>query len=236
MSRWLVELVGEPSDLEEFPLWFPDGDLCAIAESGKTYITGPALDAFDEASQVRDAVLAAVDCFSAIIALLGPSFRRPSVGLVYKESDDGQRQGFCLLTASGEIRVKGRAILSVSGEPPPNRVPTQAQQLLEATRRADTHLGMAMSLWADPVRTWPRLYRILEEVEHSLGKKVNEAEFCSTSRRTRFTRSANSAEIAGKDSRHALGRYDPPRDPMSLQDASSFIGQLLEVALRRLVL
>lgn len=32
MKRWLVELVGESADLEEFPRWFPNGEAYAITE------------------------------------------------------------------------------------------------------------------------------------------------------------------------------------------------------------
>jgi hypothetical protein len=44
MARWLVQLEGETTDLEEFPYWFPVGDAHAIEEDGGTYITGSAFD------------------------------------------------------------------------------------------------------------------------------------------------------------------------------------------------
>lgn len=49
----------------------------------------------------------------------------------------------------------------------------------------------------------------------------------------RFTRSAQVPEAAGKDARHRMGRYDPPENPMTLQEAAEFIGMQIEATLRR---
>ena len=48
MRRWLVELDRERSDVEEFPERFPDGDIHAVENDGKVYLTGSAFDQFSE--------------------------------------------------------------------------------------------------------------------------------------------------------------------------------------------
>jgi hypothetical protein len=110
--------------------------------------------------------------------------------------------------------------------------PTQAQILLSGARM-DDNLKFAVSLWGDPLRTWPRLYRVLEEIERYLGQPVQKAGFCSDNQRERFTRSANAAKIAGKDARHALDKFIPPKNPMDLKEATAFIGRLLQATLAR---
>ena len=232
MARWLVQLEGDPFDLEEFPYWFPDGDVYAIAENGTVYITGPAIEALKDSSQVREAALQAVDEFSAVIALLWSSLQRPSVGHVYRDGDDGKRQTFAFGSATATARCKVRATGTVDGVRQERREPTQAQRLL-AGSRVNHHLQVAVSLWADPLHTWPRLYRILEEIEMYLKQTVAKAGLCSDNQRERFTRSANTAEIAGKDARHSLGKFVPPPNPMDLAEATSFVAGLLQPALLR---
>lgn len=86
--------------------------------------------------------------------------------------------------------------------------------------------------WADPVRTWPRLYRFVEELEEHLGGHVDKFKFCSYTKRGRFRLSANSAEVAGKDARHGTGIKPAPAKPMSLDEAVTFVRKLIEDTLR----
>jgi hypothetical protein len=232
MARWLVQLEGDQFDLEEFPNWFPDGDVYAVEENGSVYLVGPAFEGLLEASQVYEIALQAVDEFSAIITLLWSSLQRPKVGGVFRENNDGRRQAFVFLSGSVTGRSKARATLAVDGIKEALQRPTRAQILLSGSRM-DDHLRVAVSLWGDPLRTWPRLYRVLEEIERYLGQQVQKAGFCSDNQRERFTRSANAAEIAGKDARHARGKFAPPKDAMDLKEATAFIGRLLQATLAR---
>jgi len=93
MARWLAELRGDRMDLEEFPEWFPNGEIFAVEEAGRFYLVGPALDALHDADDVLKAATGALDRFTAVILL-----------------------------------------------------------------------RVALSLWADPLRSWRRLNRVLEEI------------------------------------------------------------------------
>lgn len=232
MARWLAQLEGELIDLQEFPYWFPDGDVFAVREGDRVYITGEALERFSAEGEVNAAANQALDEFGSVIALLWPSLRRPSIAQLFREDDGGHRKAFVFLSGSITARSRMRATLTVQGAPQEARRPTQAQELLDASRR-DTHLGIAVALWGDGVRTWPRLYRILEEVERYLGQRVDKAGLCTTGERDRFTHSANSADIAREDSRHASGKFQPPKNPMDINEAAGLIGNMLMGGLRR---
>jgi hypothetical protein len=82
----------------------------------------------------------------------------------------------------------------------------------------DEHLNFAVMLWAYSSRTWPRLYRIVEEIYVSFRNK--------------------DAEFAGPDSRHAMHNNKPPQQAQDLPflphaDAVSFVRECLK---RELVL
>ena len=230
MARWLVEINGDPFDVDEFPFWFPNGDAYAIAENGKFFLTGELFDALTEPSQVHETAEQIADEYFAVICLLQHGLKKPSIGNVFRETDDGVRHGFAILSGVASGRSKARGTLTVAGEQEAKSKPTQAQELLAASR-SNRHLQVAVSLVAIPGATWPHLYRSLEEIEHCLGKKVNEAGLCSGNQRERFTRTANSAEASERDARHRLGKFDPPQDPMPLQEARRFISQVLRSAL-----
>lgn len=232
MARWLVQLEGERFDLDEFPYWFPAGEIFAVPDGEEVFLAGDAFEMLEHAGQVRERALQALDEFAAIIALLWPSFRRPRIGTVFREADNGSRAGHVFLSGTVQARSKARATLSVSGTPQTDPAPTQAQMLLERSR-SNPHLQTATLIWADENRTWPRLYRILEELERFLLEPASKAGLCSVGERDRFTRSANAAEVAGKDARHASGKYMLPSNPMNLNEATPFVRRLLEASLSR---
>ena len=231
MARSLVQLSGDRTDLEEFPRWFPDGEIFAIKENGTFFLTGPAFEALPSAEAVLNEAIRALDLFSAVISLVWPSLRKPAGSHVFRETDEGKRNAFVFLSGSITVRAKLGAALSV-GSPPEGPQPTQAQQLLTRAKQSP-HLEVALSLWADPVRSWPRLYRVLEEIEQHLGRRVNAVGLCSANERDRFARTANTAEVSGPDARHAVGKFVPPANPMDLGEGTSFVSRLLLEALQK---
>jgi len=232
MPRWLIQLEGDHIDLEQFPYWFPDGDVCGITEGEDVYLTGSVFEEISNPSIVYQRALEALDELSSIIAVLDPAFVRPCVSHVVLEDDAGERKRFVFgsvtFTARGKLAIRGHLVGDKSEEDQPTRA-----QVLMSGARASNQLHVAVSLFADRFRTWPRLYRILEEIERYLGQSVDRAGLCSTRRRRRFTGSANVAEISGRDARHASGMFRPPPNPMSLEEAIGFIAELLRKALEQ---
>ena len=237
MARWLVRLDGERPDLEEFRLRFPDGDLYAVEKDGGVYLTGSELERLASAEEVREHARGAVEEMSAIISLLWSAFRRPSVGNVQREDDQGGVSNWVfpeiavMRSKAGLTKVVIRADGAREDVPVEDQRPTDAQRLLGASR-ATSHLRTAVLLWAFPDRGWWLLYRVVEDIEMHLGKSVAKAGYCSPTERKRFGRSAISAEVSGLGARHAAGKFAPPKNPMDIQEATTFVRALLEQALR----
>jgi hypothetical protein len=181
--------------------------MCIGGGPQAVYLTGAALEQFKTPSDVRDAALQILDELCAVVSLLWPPFQSPRVDVVYRVHGDGRRTEHRILDArTGHFRIKGRLPSLVAPSEAQQNQSTQAQDLLAASR-AGPHLSTALLLWADPLKTWPRLYRMVEELEQHLGGPVSKFAFCSGNERERFTRSANTAAVAGKDSRHADGMF-----------------------------
>lgn len=232
MPRWLVKIEGTPFDLEDFPHWFPRGEVFATTDAHGTYVVGELLEACSESASVYQTAEALIDEMHAVICLLEPGIKRPTIGVVLREDDSGKRTGTVYASATFGGRSKVRATLTDVGAASTPPTATQAQLLLRSAQ-TDRHLHIALSLLAMSNVGWPHLYRALEEIEVSLGKKIHDAGLCSSNERERFTRSANSGEVAGKDARHRIGKFDPPSQPMTLRDAQSLIRSCLDATLRR---
>ena len=167
MRRWLVELDRERSDVEEFPERFPDGDIHAVENDGKVYLTGSAFDQFSEGQLVRNHAMGAVEEMCAIISLLWPAFRKPLVGSVYREDGNGGRSTW-LLPVTGTLRIKSGDVRTSGGTKVTAPGPTPAPKLLAASRTTD-YLHATVLLWAAAEPAWWRLYRIVEELTEHLG-------------------------------------------------------------------
>ena len=230
MSRWLIAVHGEPFDLEELPRWFPDGEVFAFSEGSSFFLTGSRFDFLINPVDVLDVATDALSERCAIVSLLWPGMKQLSVGAVFREQDDGQRIPNTMVRAEvGALRIKaGRPSAFQAGT---GGGQTDAQRLLVASR-SNRHLEIALLLWASADKSWPRLYRLAEELEAYIGMPVDKVGFCSDPERVRFTHSANSS-AAGIDSRHREGRYAPPRTPMAHDEAVAFVRQLIIETLKR---
>jgi hypothetical protein len=210
-------------DLEELPRYFPDGDVYAIEENGKFYLLGSALESLADAEAIRAEAARRLDLFAAAISLLWTSMRKPRLGNVIRE-EDGKRRIF--IEVEDTVSSRSKVSATISGSPVQPVQKTQAQEILARADKSP-HLKEALQVWADPLRSWPRLYRVLEELERHLGQSVDKAGFCSNNEKERFTRSANSAHVSGIDARHAGGKFQPPANPMTLREATDFVRKML---------
>ncbi len=199
-------------------------------------MTGSAFDRAGNAEEVLKIAMQTLNEYAAVISLLWHPFCKPSIGQVIHEDDTGKQiaYSFARGIASGRSKANGVSgvLVDASGSTP-NRITTQAQDLLEKAKTSP-HLSEAIAVWGDPIRTWARLYRVAEEIRQHYDKKwPYVVGLCSKAEFKHFTNTANNAESSGIDSRHASGMHKPPKNPMSLAEATTFVGQILEKALRK---
>jgi hypothetical protein len=224
--RWLIQLVGDSDTVEDLPRLFPDGPVHVVREEENYYLTGSAFEVCDDHAQVRELAEGETDLLTAAAKLLVGRFARPKLTAIYRIDEQGNKHAFVPgVVVDQELRWK------VLGPDGCDIRPTTPQRHVSAAR-SSPHLQLAMQLWAEETRTWPRLYRVLEEIEQSFGGiQVDRLGFCSSNERERFARSANSPKVSGLDARHADRGHVPPTNSMSLTHAIQFLRSLLIRAL-----
>ena len=84
---------------------------------------------------------------------------------------------------------------------------------------------------------WANFYKVLEIVQDDCGEtpQLVKRNWCTKSELERFKRTANHQEAIGAFSRHARMRADPPSNPMSVEEARSFVGKLLSSWINQLL-
>ncbi len=231
MHRYFVELFADPFFTNEFAYWFPGNDDAYITVDGEArLLTGNVFSLLETFHEVSVAANRVVDEMHAVLAIQYPWLERPQVGIPYRVEPDGTKVwGDNCGSGGGMILLPVRTLPADLSSIP---TPTKAQ-LMRAAMKSNAHLDLAMTIFFLPRTTWPHLYRCLEEIESFLEMKVSTAGMCSQGERERFTRTANTAEAAGHDARHGLGKFTPPKHPMNLEEATKFLRSLCAQAIER---
>jgi len=233
MARWLIALEGSGIDLNELPAWFPSGEIAVIHDGDRYYIGGGALDSATTAVEALDRAEDSMADLIAVARLLRPDFDPPMLGAPFWENDEGVRLAHRVMRSRlGRLRLRGGNPTVFAGDEQDHFGRTDAQRLLAASR-ASPNLQNALTLWQLVTKSWGTLYCVCEEIETYLGEAAATWGLCSVNERDRFRRSADNARVSGLDARHADRGHAPPQNPMSLNEATEFVGSLLKQALRR---
>ncbi|HEV2039414.1 MAG TPA: hypothetical protein VGT81_05095 [Casimicrobiaceae bacterium] len=210
---------------------FPDGDLYAVEKDGGVYLTGPELEALAGAEQVREHARGAAEEMSAIISLLWSALRKPSIGHVQREDDQGGVSNWVFVPLIS-VRAKpsvGMVMVRKDGTQetisPGNQRPTDAQRLLKASRRS-RGLRTALLLWSVSEPEWWRLVRIIEEIGAVPSKNTPKTN-PYYQKWKHFKTCADSGETSGELARHPGRAGKLIANPMSIEDARIFVREIL---------
>jgi hypothetical protein len=152
---------------------------------------------------------------------------------VYRRNAAGGRDVFLHIQETLQVRAEfGEVTVTdadgnvITRPAPPPRTVTIAQ--LAAT---DTSVAKAMSLLAAPDhKSWVGMYRIHEVVEADVGSEsaLKKRGWGSLQDLKRFKHSANSVTVAGDSARHGNEVKQPPKHPMSVDEAAAYLNYVLQ--------
>jgi hypothetical protein len=224
VAGWSVFLTGPPHELEVlahvpalgWQVTKQDAEYVLRSDRFETFELDRAADVLASASEI-------VDIVNGVIALEGwgngevkatsPSFLAP----------DGSRHAFAYV-AEGVGTVDR---VTVSGTDPYLQFGLIAQLAM-----MDPAVYRAMIFMK--TRTWPGLYNAVEEMETAVGSRRALADLggISAAKIGTLTRTANSFATVGAGARHPPGKTEPPRNPMTLEEASQIVTALLAAWVR----
>ena len=222
-EKWMAELNGSLNDLECLQRWYTSESVRVFPQEGTWLLGGTFLQGYSSADEVTKVAEAKLELLSAA-ALIESSSEPLKVEVI----------GAAHQNASGKLTIH-YTIISTS------RSCVSVRCLGSETPR----------LWGDSSKTWPRLYRIVEDICESFksNKEDNKDDIQildyfglgdQVDNYRRFRYSACEAGVAGKDSRHAEGRNNPPKKVAMLanpimhhREAVSLVGLILFKAIQK---
>jgi len=238
---WMVELIGKSDDLDCFQRWFSEETAKVIKKNEKFFLTGTHLLGCTTAVEVIRRAEARLELMSAaaILESAGEALDVKPGCAVYVDP-----AGLYHYHEFEDIVTRSVASIRCFDSCSPS-LPQRAVTIADC----DTHLDMALRLWGEDSRSWPRLFRIAEEIAYSFEpdrkKHMSEvflAEQLVESKDDilRFRYSACEPDIAGRESRHAKGSHKMSQELKNLQnpamthrEAVALIGSVLGRAIRR---
>lgn len=236
LPRWEVDLVGDESDLNHLVRHFTDGP-CRIWRDEKTGQVLMRVDGFPAdavAREVQESARVTVQQLSGVLKALRSSKTPVQVGGVMQRQANGTRNVFvfvesiamatCFMEAEVFVRdANGNLVERPS--PPPRTL------MLAKIMATNTAVAKAMRLnVASDAGTWGALYRLYEVIEDDVRGEPEMVRRGWTSRRqrSRFRSSSCSPDVAGDDARHGVSTMEPPSNPMTLDEARTFVEGILQ--------
>ncbi len=220
MGDWLITLEGSERDVEFLVQFLSQSPFSVVDGPTGKALTLPGLprDADSEAVQVAANTL--IEIVNGATRLYNDRFDSVRFVKVSRLGDDGKWQGYGYLTVGPRSTH-----LTVYREGDDTLAHWVSTGLL------DEDVGRALGLFGSLEPTWKNLYLVFEVIVESIGgQNALEAKgWVPASDIRRYKQTANSYRAIGREARHAKLSFQPPPNPMSLNEAHELVRTILSV-------
>lgn len=235
---WQVEVLGWASDLEHLERYFASASIrfSRDEQNGRLLCASDLFKTCATSEEVFSIANEKLVVLSGVLRLMRESPEPLRVGAVWRFNSSGGRDIFvhaeaALLHLRAEfdeaVVTTTDADGNVISQPPP---PPRTVAIAELAAN-DAAVAKAMRLLAAPDRkTWVGMYRIHEVIEGDVGgqHELKKRDWGSDKDLKRFKHSANSVSVAGDSARHGKEIEQPPKQPMSLDEAAAYLNFVLQ--------
>ena len=229
---WKIVLSGDDADLKSLSESFANSDPAILERDGEYLFRWSVLDRLSVAARVQADAEEQIARLSGSASITLGATKPIKVAGMTLVNDDGSRNNS--VSAEGvnwSFRTPVPTVQSrrADGIEEINRPADPAKAWLAAAESSDD-VARVLRLSAGREHDWVELYRILEIVEAAVGRNgttIADAGWATKRQLARFSHTANSPEAAGDTARHGRERTQPPRRPMSLNDARELIRQVV---------
>lgn len=237
--RWRVELLDVTGNRRLLGDVLQELSISVVEESGESFLVGEPFETCDTAADVHahaSRIQSIVQEVCDHVPEIEVAF---SVGSVVERITDGgpRRHHFLVVSDALHLHVAGHvACVTVA---PAAHLSEEERQRLEAQRqeqeyqrlRATAVSRIVPAVADDRALTVQRLLHgeltpqplghVADLIQDDLGALVTQ--LASTNQWKRFYRSINHPTVFGEKARHIVSKVEPPPDPMTLDEARSFI-------------
>lgn len=233
---WEVSVQGRDGDLQYLARHFGSSPIVvARSESDEAYVLR--LDTFGAckaSAEVLELAERQLVILSGILKLVRNSTESLKAGAVFRRRNGG-RDVFVHVRDTIKVHIEmGEPVMTVTDAE--GNVVSKPEVQAPAVRTAaisarDAAVAKAMRLLAAAdAGTWVGLYRIYEVIESDVGGQavLGQKPWGSETDQDRFKHSANSVTVAGDHARHGKEYRQPPKDPMTLEEAGAYVDGVLK--------
>ncbi|MDP2200808.1 MAG: hypothetical protein Q8K07_02225 [Methylicorpusculum sp.] len=237
LPKWQIQIQGWPSDLEHLALHFtmPPIRVARDEQNGGFIYESSAFSDCATSQEVLHVAEQELAVLSGVFKTARGAHEPFRSGAVYRQNEAGGRDVFAHIREGLQVRCEAGEVTMTITDSQGNVVnkpnPPPRTRLLAQLASSDVAVAKVMRLCVDKdSESWVGLYRIYEVVEADVGgqKAFASHGWGSINDLKRFKHSANSVTVAGDAARHGKESEQPPKQPMSLDEAAALIGYLVQ--------
>lgn len=215
MSIWSVQIVGDDFDLDDLPEWFKFGELKVVKEANGYYLYSSRFSSAKDAKEVRSIAEKLIQIMLGIAMLLRSDLIPFKIGNVHSQNQDGSNKTvYFEVHIKASFRGKGKFSVLINGIEQKTNT-SKAAQFFDVADNG-RNVEDALRILAEKKLDWSNLSKIYEIIQSDIRCNPYKAGLTSKKEETRFTQTA-------KTKRHPRTKTDPPKRPMSIQEAKKFI-------------
>jgi len=232
--EWFVQITGDNFDLEELSKSLQSPQVCIIREEQGFFLKSTDFNFLNDTKDVKRTALELLSLINGS-ARLTLGMRKPlEMAHIIRINDDKTRHIFIEISDTVNIRAS-TTILTVTkdGTSKEIRQSDIITNWLSIAKR-DSNVAKVLRLFGIGTHDWISLYRVFEVIEEDVGgvSNIKKQGWAAEKAIKRFKHTANSPHILGDIARHGVEKTEPPKDPMSLSEARSFIEGIIHNWLR----
>ena len=219
MTKWFVELIGNPKDLQFIAVYLNSSELNIFNEKNSYYLESNKFDPIESSTDIKAIADNLIDILNGAAILYYPRFQRVTYRQIHRVNDDGKRQIFGFLTAQGPTTM----YYGFSDDD------DTLSEWLEIGQKDDA-VARAFTLYGALEHNWKNLYMVLDVIQEDLDREKNQTKqkWLEANKIKLFKRTANSYGAVGKEARHGKTSFKRPKKPMDIRDAQILLDSLLK--------
>ena len=227
--KWRVELSGDNGDLEELSKSLNSDKLRILRESEKYFLTSSGFNGITEADIVlkkSEEILTFINAGSKVIQNLQKPINLSGIESLNENAKNTQ---YIFPESIVSVEGVGRPTVLRDSKVEETYIYKELPNLvLLATQ--DKHVAEVLNYLNTGSNEIATLYKIYEIIRCDVGgkKSIRDKGWDSRNQIELFTRTVQSPDAIGDKARHGVQKGQPPKNPMSLNQATSFILHLVK--------